>query len=85
MLGHGHESESDPVRPGPHILVIGGASHQPARWTEDRLCAEIRARLDQGLDVRQTARQLAAESGWPRRAIYRLAVQAGQPSEELRR
>jgi 16S rRNA (cytidine1402-2'-O)-methyltransferase len=84
-LGHGHESVSGPGRPGLQILVIGGAPHRLVRWAEDRLRAEIRARLDQGLDVRQTARQLAAESGWPRRAIYRLAVQAGQPSSDLRR
>jgi 16S rRNA (cytidine1402-2'-O)-methyltransferase len=82
MLDERPEVEPDVARLEPHILVIGGAPVRPAHWTEDHLRSEIRARLSQGLDVRQTARQLAAQSGWPRRAIYRLAVQDARPSRE---
>ena len=69
-------------RPYPVILVLGGARDQgirsistPDRWDEDRLRAEIRACLEQGLGAREIGRLLAGESGWPRREIYRLAVE----------
>jgi 16S rRNA (cytidine1402-2'-O)-methyltransferase len=81
-LGQPHQPETVPDPDGLHVLVIGGSPDLPAPWTEDRLRAEIRARLDQGQDVRHTARQLATESGWPRRAIYRMAAQAASPSPE---
>jgi 16S rRNA (cytidine1402-2'-O)-methyltransferase len=78
----GHEPEAVPGPDCLQILVIGGSPDRPAQWTEDRLRAEIRARLDHGQDVRQTARQLATESGWPRRVIYRMAARAASPSPE---
>jgi len=57
-----------------YILVVGGAREQVSRWDEDLLRSQVRARLALGLGVKEVSRQLAAESGWPRRAIYRLAV-----------
>ncbi len=56
------------------VLVIGGAREQMTYWDETRLRAEIGASLAQGLGVRETSRHLAGESGWPRREVYRLAV-----------
>ena len=61
---------------GPCVLVIGGAREQATRWNEDRLRMETQACLDRGLGAREASRQLAIESGWPRREIYRLATQA---------
>jgi 16S rRNA (cytidine1402-2'-O)-methyltransferase len=60
------------------VLVIGGASEKAEPWEEEHLRAELHARLHQGLGAKETSRQLAAESGWPRRQIYRLAVEAGK-------
>lgn len=60
---------------GDCALVIGGSEGQAPPWDEARLQAEIQARLAHGLPAREVARQLAAESGWPRRDIYRLATQ----------
>ena len=57
-------------------LVIGGAQEGAVCWDEDRLRAEVQACLDQGLGAKETSRQLASESGWPRRQIYHLAVEA---------
>ena len=57
------------------VLVIGGAREPVERWDEERLQAEVQRRLEQGLSAREIGRALPAESGWPRRAIYRLAVQ----------
>jgi 16S rRNA (cytidine1402-2'-O)-methyltransferase len=64
------------VEPGsePFALVIGGAREPVGRWDEERLRAEVRQCLEQGLSAREIGRALAAESGWPRRAIYRLAA-----------
>ena len=68
--------------PYPVVLVLGGARDQgirssstPDRWDKDRLRAEIGACLEQGLGAREIGRLLAGESGWPRREIYRLAVE----------
>jgi 16S rRNA (cytidine1402-2'-O)-methyltransferase len=71
-----------PALSSPCILCIGGAPDRPACWAEDRLSAEVQACLARGLSARQTAKQLALPSGWPRRAIYRLAV--GLPFRESR-
>lgn len=64
--------------PGPWALIIGGAQGQAPRWDRDRLWSEIRTRLVQGQGVAETSRQLAAASGWPRRKVYRLAVEASR-------
>ena len=61
--------------PGPCVLVVGGSQAGTVRWQEDQLEAEIQARLKQGLGTKELSRQLALESGWPRREIYRLAVE----------
>jgi len=66
------------------VLIVGGATEETSRWTENQLRAEFQARLEQNLGVKEISRQLAAESGWPRREIYRLGVeisQAGPPEE----
>jgi 16S rRNA (cytidine1402-2'-O)-methyltransferase len=63
------------VLPGPCALVIGGSQAEAVRWQEDQLEAEIQARLKQGLGTKKLSRELASESGWPRREIYRLAVE----------
>ncbi len=59
----------------PCVLVIGGERAPAACWDDERIRAEIQARLDQGLGAKEISQQLAVESGWPRREIYRLAVE----------
>jgi 16S rRNA (cytidine1402-2'-O)-methyltransferase len=67
---------------GPVALIVGGAREETAPWDEGRLADEIRDGLGRGLRASEISRQLAAESGWPRREIYRRAVQMAQfPSE----
>jgi 16S rRNA (cytidine1402-2'-O)-methyltransferase len=58
------------------ILVIGGAREQAERWDEDRLRAQVQVYLRQGWGVKEISQQLAAESGWTRRDVYALAVEA---------
>lgn len=66
---------------GACVLVIDGNESGPARWDADRLRAEIQARLARHQSAAEIGRQVAAESGWSRREVYRqvLACQASQP------
>jgi 16S rRNA (cytidine1402-2'-O)-methyltransferase len=79
-LGTASEHLVDPPTHRPLVLVIGGARERPIPWDEDRLQAEIGALLDQGLGVKEISQQLTGESGWPRREIYRRAVEAANLS-----
>jgi len=66
----------------PLALVIGGAETPATRWPEEQLRAEIQRRLPQQQGAKELSRQLAAESGWPRRAVYRLVVELSQAQED---
>lgn len=66
----------------PLALVVGGAETPAVRWPEEQLRAEIQRRLAQRQGAKELSRQLAAESGWPRRAIYRLVVELSQARED---
>lgn len=62
---------------GSCTLAVGGArgGAQVARWDESRLRSAVQAELERGRSARDVSRQLAAESSWPRREVYRLAAQ----------
>lgn len=68
---------------GKCALVLGGLQEATRAWTEEHLRAEVRAHIQAGLTARDIGPMLAVESGWPRRAIYRLAVEASrEPSAD---
>jgi 16S rRNA (cytidine1402-2'-O)-methyltransferase len=67
---------------GPCLLIVGSIRQEAAPWSEDRLRAEIRARLERNLGTSEVSRQLASESGWPRRRIYRLTVEARRSRDD---
>jgi 16S rRNA (cytidine1402-2'-O)-methyltransferase len=67
---------TNPAR-GEFVLVVE-CSHpnvESKTWPEDRLQAVIQERLAAGQPASQIAAQLARESGWPRRKIYRLVTE----------
>ena len=64
--------------PGILVLVIGGAPVGAGRWDEGRLKAGIEDLLADGLGAKQISQQLATVSDWPRREVYRLAVELAQ-------
>jgi 16S rRNA (cytidine1402-2'-O)-methyltransferase len=68
--------------PAPVVLIVGGALARAARWSEDELLAEIQARHEQGFGAKEISRELAPESGWPRRQIYRLVVDLNRPAHD---
>lgn len=59
-------------------LVIAGVREQPARWEEERLRAKIESLREQGLGAKEIGQQLAVESGWLRREIYRMAAETSR-------
>ena len=71
---------------GEVTLVIAGASPAAAAaWDESRVRKEVQGRMDAGETAARAAAEVAQESGWTRRAVYRLAtteagrVQANAP------
>lgn len=68
---------------GTCVLVIGRGEGGPVRWDTGRLRAEIQARLARGQSASKIGRQVAAESGWSKREVYRrvLACQVAQRSD----
>jgi 16S rRNA (cytidine1402-2'-O)-methyltransferase len=61
--------------PGTYVLVIGGAPDEVTRWDEVRLHSEIESRQAAGMGAKEISQQLARDSGWSRREIYRLSVE----------
>lgn len=70
--------------PGTCALVLGGAPDEAARWQEDRLRSEIQGRLVAGLGVKEISQQLAENSGWSRREIYRLSLELARRDRNQR-
>ena len=64
--------------PGTYVLIIGGAPAQTARWDEGRLRSEIQDLRVAGLGAKEISQQLAGDSGWSRREVYRLSVELAQ-------
>jgi 16S rRNA (cytidine1402-2'-O)-methyltransferase len=67
------EEFADRVIGCPCALVVGGAP-EAARWDEEKVRQQIQALQDQGYGAKAISQQLAAESGWPRRQVYQLAL-----------
>ena len=57
---------------GEITLVIGGADLM-AEWDEASVREVVSLRISEGMRRSEAARQVAAETGWPRREVYRLA------------
>jgi 16S rRNA (cytidine1402-2'-O)-methyltransferase len=69
------ERPSEQPTEGLCVLIVGGEREPGREWEEEQLRAEVMLRLERGLGVKEISRQLAVESGWPRREVYRLAVE----------
>lgn len=64
---------------GEITLVIAGAESSAEVWNQARVTSAIAAALSEGKKPSQIARQLAAESGWPRREVYQLITGESTP------
>ena len=62
---------------GEVTLVLGGATRASAEtetWDEERIRRALGEAMNAGVERKEAARRVAQESGWPRREVYRLAV-----------
>lgn len=71
---HTHFTNQPPR--GEFTLVIAGQSIIQEHWPEERLLETLQKRLAEGVPPSQAAAQLASESGWSRREVYRLITQS---------
>lgn len=59
---------------GEFTLVLAGAP-SPARWTKAEVRQAFVRSIQSGRSPSEAAREIAGESGWPRREIYRLGLE----------
>lgn len=61
---------------GEIVLVIAGADEPViVEWTQEQVTAALHERLEAGEPLSNAARQVAALSGWDRRAVYKLGTE----------
>ena len=63
---------------GEITLVIDGAPPEARQWSLERVRDSLKAGLARGESVSSLSREIAAQSGWKRREIYRLANELNQ-------
>jgi 16S rRNA (cytidine1402-2'-O)-methyltransferase len=76
--GLAHFTEKPPR--GEFTLVLAGATHGRAEvWEEARVSRALQELVRMGASRRDAVAQVAAACGWPKRAVYRLAVRSESP------
>lgn len=63
---------------GEFTLVVAGRPPEERQWSEERLRAALAAALAGGESPSRAAAQLAAQAGWPKKAVYQLALEASR-------
>ncbi len=63
---------------GEITLVIDGAPPEARQWSLERVRDSLKAGLARGESVSSLSREIAAQSGWKRREVYRLANELNQ-------
>jgi 16S rRNA (cytidine1402-2'-O)-methyltransferase len=76
---------SDQARRGEFTLVVGGCPPKSkSRWEEEQVRLALSSAQAQRQSASQIAREIAAESGWSKKEIYRLYHQMFTGGEETR-
>jgi len=60
---------------GEVTLVVGGATKEAVTWDEERVRLALNEAINHGMDRKEVVRQVTQRSGWPRRDVYRLALE----------
>ncbi|MBI5715036.1 MAG: rRNA (cytidine-2'-O-)-methyltransferase, partial [Chloroflexi bacterium] len=69
-----HFSQSE-VR-GEITLVIAGRSPEAQEtWSEDRVRSALQQLINDGTERKEAAKDVAAQSGWERRVVYKIATE----------
>lgn len=71
---------AQPAR-GEITLVIGG-NKTPAAWSEEQVRNLLIKLLSEGYSAAQSAAEVADQSGWPRRTLYRMVMELQKRSEK---
>lgn len=71
---------AQPAR-GEITLVIGG-NKTPAVWSEEQVRNLLIKLLSEGYSAAQSAAEVADQSGWPRRTLYRMVMELQKRSEK---
>jgi 16S rRNA (cytidine1402-2'-O)-methyltransferase len=58
------------------LIVAGQKADEKVRWTEDKVMIALKFGLKLGESPSALASRVAAESGWPRREVYKLATES---------
>lgn len=67
---------------GEITLVVDGAPQEALRWDVERVRDSLKAGLARGESVSSLSREIAAQSGWKRREVYRLANELNKGATE---
>ncbi|KAA3645442.1 MAG: 16S rRNA (cytidine(1402)-2'-O)-methyltransferase [Chloroflexi bacterium] len=73
--------ENEPAR-GEFTLVVSGASQEKGRWSKAQLLNWLQDELNDDAKPSSLARQLAKDSGWPRREVYDLITELQKDQKE---
>ncbi len=60
---------------GEVTLVVGGATEEARAWDEERVRLALNEAIKRDMDRKEAVRQVTQRSGWPRRDVYRLALE----------
>ncbi len=60
---------------GEVTLVVGGATEEAIAWDEERVRLALNEAINRDMDRKEAVRQVTQRSGWPRRDVYRLALE----------
>lgn len=82
LLSQAIEYFSNHAPRGEITLILEGAPRIPAQWEETRLLEALRQNLTPSTNLRELTSQLAKESGWNSREIYRIASQLKSTKEQ---
>ena len=64
-----------PLGSVPQSLVIAGAGDEAqAAWNEEQVRSALAELLSQGLDKKEAIKRVAKAAHWPRRQVYKVAV-----------
>jgi 16S rRNA C1402 (ribose-2'-O) methylase RsmI len=77
MLGQARVHFKEPR--GEFVLVVSGQSLPFNReWSQEKLLAKIKKEIGKGKSARDISAELAGQSGWKKRDVYRLIAKEGK-------
>ena len=73
--------KSQPARGEFTLVIEGKTKDESEKWTEDELLKAIRKGLKSDIPVKSISVELAEQSGWNKKEVYRLIIKTGNEHE----